>query len=58
MLKIIFIFFIFSTPAYAYIDPGTGSLIVSFIVGIFTATYFYFKTIWLKLKKFFKKKKN
>ena len=56
MLKIFFIILIFSTPAHAYIDPGTGSLIISFLVGIFSAAFFYIKTYWYKLKKKFSKK--
>lgn len=46
------------TPALAYIDPGTGSIIISFLIGIISASFFYIKSFWFKIKKFFKKKKS
>ena len=58
MLKIILITLLIPTPALAYIDPGTGSIIISFLVGIITATFFYIKGFWLKIKNFFTKKKT
>ena len=36
MLKIIIFISLFSSPALAYIDPATGSIVISFIVGIFS----------------------
>jgi|TARA_B110000027_G_C16119011_1_gene301726 hypothetical protein len=58
MLKIIILIIMIPTPALAYIDPGTGSIIISFLVGIITATFFYIKGFWLKIKNFFTKKKT
>ena len=58
MLKIILITLLTPTPALAYIDPGTGSIIISFLVGITTAAFFYIKGFWLKIKNFFQKKKT
>ena len=58
MLKIIILIITIPTPALAYIDPGTGSIIISFLVGITTAAFFYIKSFWLKIKIFFKKKKT
>ena len=58
MLKIIILIIMIPTPALAYIDPGTGSSIISFLVGIITATFFYIKGFWLKIKNFFTKKKT
>ena len=43
-----------TTKAYAYIDPGTGSTIVSAIVGLFVAIGVAVKTYWYKLKGLFK----
>ena len=40
-------------PACAYIDPGTGSAIVSLIIGFFVALGLTFKTYWYKLKALF-----
>jgi hypothetical protein len=46
-----------STPAMAYIDPGSGSAIVSAIIGLFVAIGLAIKTYWYKIKSFFKRKK-
>jgi hypothetical protein len=53
MFKILIFMILVPTPALAYIDPGTGSIIISFIVGIISASFFYIKSFWLKIKKFF-----
>lgn len=45
-------------PAYAYIDPGTGSLIWQFIISAFAGTVFFFrKSIYAALG-IFKKHSN
>jgi uncharacterized membrane protein YedE/YeeE len=42
------------TPhAMAYIDPGSGSAIMSAVIGVFVATYMMLKTYWFKIKAFF-----
>ena len=43
MLKTIILIFMIPTPALAYIDPGTRSIIISFLVGIIAASFFYIK---------------
>jgi hypothetical protein len=58
MLKIIILIILLPTPALAYIDPGTGGIIISFLVGIISATLFYVKSYWLKIRNFFSKKKT
>ncbi len=40
-------------PAHAYIDPGSGSAIMSAIVGLFVAIGLAVKTYWYKLKALF-----
>jgi hypothetical protein len=40
-------------PAMAYIDPGSGSAIMSAIVGLFVAVGIAIKTYWYKIKSFF-----
>ena len=40
-------------PAFAYIDPGSGSAIVSLIIGFFVALGLTVKTYWYKLKALF-----
>lgn len=43
----------FSAPAFAYLDPGSGSAIISAIIGFFVAVGMAIKTYWYKLKSFF-----
>ncbi len=45
----------FAVPntAYAYIDPGTGSLLLSIIVSIFATTLFFVKSLIYNSKSFF-----
>ncbi len=38
---------------HAYLDPSTGTMIISAIVGIFASLALAVKTYWYKLKKFF-----
>jgi hypothetical protein len=40
-------------PAMAYIDPGSGSAIMSAIIGFIVAIWLMVKTYWYKLKSFF-----
>jgi len=40
-------------PAFAYIDPGSGSAIMSAIIGFFVATSLAIKTYWYKIKSLF-----
>lgn len=48
----------FSSPAFAYLDPGSGSAIVSAIIGAFVAAGLVIKTYWYKLKSLFSRKKT
>ena len=38
-----------STPAFAYIDPGSGSAILSMLIGLFVALGVIVKTFWYKI---------
>ena len=40
-------------PAFTYLDPGTGSAIMSMIIGLFVAIGIFVKNFWYKIKKFF-----
>jgi uncharacterized membrane protein len=53
-------FFLFTSSAYAYLDPGTGSIILQAIVGAFAAFLSTLYIFWEKVKIFFRKvfKKN
>jgi O-antigen/teichoic acid export membrane protein len=45
------IFFALSVQsAFAYIDPGSGSAIMSIIIGIFVSIGVIIKTFWYKIK--------
>ena len=45
---------VFSPPAHAYLDPSTGSMIVTAIVGIIASIGLAIRTYWYRLKSFFK----
>jgi hypothetical protein len=42
-------------PAWAYLDPGTGSMIISAVVGLLATVGLAVKTYWYKIKAFFRK---
>jgi amino acid permease len=44
-----------SPAAFAYLDPSTGSMVVSAIVGIFASIALALKTYWYKIKAFFRR---
>jgi len=55
---IILLLFFYSSNAYAYLDPGTGGIILQAIFGIIAGivTFYYF--LKQKVKNFFKKITN
>ena len=57
-LILTFNFLIFNKPAFAYIDPGTGSAIISLIIGLFVTIGVYFKSFWYKIKNYLNQKIN
>lgn len=40
------------TPAYAYIDPGTGSMLFSVVLGASTTVFFVLYSLFIKLKSY------
>ncbi len=44
----------FAPPVFAYLDPSTGSMILSAIVGLFATMALAIKTYWYRLKAFFR----
>jgi hypothetical protein len=42
--------------AVAYLDPTTGSMLISAIVGLFASLALAIKTYWYRIKAFFKRK--
>ena len=56
-----FIFFIlciliFNKKAFAYLDPGMGSMLLQGIIAVIAATGLTLKIYWQKIKDFFKNK--
>ena len=47
----------FQSSAYAYLDPGTGSIILTAIISMFAILSLKIRIIFSKVKKFFSKKK-
>jgi len=45
---------LFSPSVFAYLDPSTGSMVISAIVGIFASIALALKTYWYKIKALFK----
>lgn len=44
-----------STPAWAYLDPSTGSMILSAVIGLFATAGLAVKTYWYRLKALFRR---
>jgi hypothetical protein len=42
--------------AQAYLDPTTGSMLISAIVGLFASLVLALKTYWYRIKAFFRRK--
>tara|TARA_B100000795_G_scaffold267847_1_gene253547 strand:- start:114 stop:341 length:228 start_codon:yes stop_codon:yes gene_type:complete len=47
----------YTSPVYAYLDPGTGSLLVQGLIGGVAATISFLSIYWHKIKAFFQKKR-
>lgn len=43
-------------PALAYLDPTTGSMLISAIVGLFASLVLAIRTYWYRIKAFFRRK--
>jgi hypothetical protein len=56
----LFISLVCTTPACAYLDPGTGSMIVQALIAAFAAVSVSIGIFWKRLRSFFGKgnKKN
>lgn len=46
------------SPIIAYLDPGTGSIILQLIVGTTVGILYTIKTYWYKILSFFKAEKS
>ena len=59
-LKFLFLIFClisYTSPAYAYLDPGTGSLLLQGLIGGIAAVMAFLSIYWQKVKAFFSKEK-
>ena len=54
----LFVVILLPQPAYAYLDPGTGSMVVQILVACFATVAIFFKSIWATIKGLFVKKTN
>ena len=48
--------FVESRQAYAYLDPGTGSLLIQMLIGGVIAGMYTIKLYWYQLKSFIRRK--
>ena len=48
--------FLLPVSALAYLDPTTGSMLISAIVGLFASLVLAIKTYWYRIKAFLKRK--
>ncbi len=49
---------VMSTPAFAYIDPGTGSMFIQAAIATIAGMGVTAKLYWQKIKSFFMRKKE
>jgi hypothetical protein len=49
---------IFPLTAFAYLDPGTGSIILQGLIAALAAAGFVMKAYWYKIKSFFGKSES
>lgn len=56
-MKLLFIILLVfsSMPAMAYLDPGTGSYLIQFLLAGIFGFIFYMKLYWAKIKSYFHK---
>ena len=60
-LKFLFLIFgliSYTSPAFAYLDPGTGSMLVQGLIGGVAVVMSFLSIYWQKVKAFFGKKES
>ena len=58
LLSFLILVLLLNNNAYAYIDPGMGSIIIQSIIGAVAAGMSFIVLYWNKFKNFFKKSKK
>tara|TARA_B100000941_G_C28163983_1_gene378755 strand:- start:333 stop:539 length:207 start_codon:yes stop_codon:yes gene_type:complete len=54
-ITLISLYFAQTTSSFAYLDPGTGSIILQAIIAVIALIGSYMSFYWKKVKDFFKK---
>ena len=49
------LFILFPSKSFAYLDPGTGSMLLQALIGLIASLFTTFYIFWNKIKLFFKK---
>ena len=60
-LKFLFLFFCliaYTSPAYAYLEPGTGSMLIQGLIGGVAMVMSFLSIYWQKVKAFFSKNES
>lgn len=62
-MNILFYIFIFNSlvfpkDAHAYLDPGTGSMLIQVLIGGILGSLYFIKLYWKKISSFVKEKLN
>lgn len=55
IIRVLLFYSILTTHSFAYLDPGTGSIILQAVVAFFAFVGIWWKKIILKIKNLFKK---
>jgi len=56
LCRVFALFLLLLSPSvFAYLDPSTGSMVVSVLVGVFASIVLALRTYWYKIKSFFKR---
>ena len=58
VLAVALAFLSIASPAYAYLDPGTGSMLVSAVIGVAAAVGLALKMFWYRIVGLFRDKKG
>jgi hypothetical protein len=53
LIALVLVCLVFPRPAYAYLDPGTGSYILQLILAALLGVAFAVKLFWKNIKTFF-----
>ncbi len=56
ILLIAIVVLLLPVPVLSYLDPTTGSMVISAIVGLFASLVLAIKTYWYRIRAFFKGK--